>query len=77
MLGATRGFGGYVERKVAGAVEDEEPMLTRKGGVSGSNVELQEAELSWVMCLGSVVDRGRTERLRQMSMRMLRINNQR
>ena len=32
MLGATRGFGGYVEREVTGAVEDEEPMLTRKGG---------------------------------------------
>ena len=26
---------------------------------------MQEAELSWVICLGSIVDRGRTERLRR------------
>ena len=32
VLGSQRGFGGCVEREVAGAVEYEEPMLTRKGG---------------------------------------------
>ena len=32
VLGGQRGFGGCVERDVAGAVEDEVPMLTRKGG---------------------------------------------
>ena len=31
VLGDQRGFSG-VEREVAGAVEDEEPMLARKGG---------------------------------------------
>ena len=31
-LGGQRGFRGCVEREGAGAVEDEEPMLTRKGG---------------------------------------------
>ena len=31
-LGGQRGFGGCVEREVAGAVEDEAPMLARKGG---------------------------------------------
>ena len=32
--------------------------------MSGLNVEFQEAEPSWVMHLGCVVDRGRIERLR-------------
>ena len=34
VLGGQRGFSGCVqrEREVAGAVEDEEPMLARKGG---------------------------------------------
>ena len=32
VLGGQRGFGSCVEREVAGAVEDEEPMLTGKGG---------------------------------------------
>ena len=31
VLGGQRGFGGCVEREVAGGVEDEEPMLTGKG----------------------------------------------
>ena len=31
VLGGQRGFSGCVEREVAGAVEDEEPMLARKG----------------------------------------------
>ena len=31
VLGGQRGFRSCVEREVAGAVEDEEPMLTRKG----------------------------------------------
>ena len=32
VLGGQRGFGGCVEKEVAGAVEGYEPMLTRKGG---------------------------------------------
>ena len=32
VLGGQRSFRGCVEREVAGAVDDEEPMLTRKGG---------------------------------------------
>ena len=32
VLGGQRGFSGSVQREVAGAVEDEEPMLARKGG---------------------------------------------
>ena len=32
VLGGQRGFGGCVEKEVAGAVEGDEPMLTRKGG---------------------------------------------
>ena len=52
VLGGQRGFRGGV---IAGAVEDEEPMLTRKGG-SGLNVGFQEAELSRVIYLGRVVD---------------------
>ena len=31
VLGGQRGCGGCVEREVAGATEDEAPMLTRKG----------------------------------------------
>ena len=41
VLGSQRGLGGCVERDVAGAVEDEVPMLTRKGGSEW--VEFQEA----------------------------------
>ena len=41
VLGGQRGFGGCVKRKVAGAMEDEVPMLTRKGGSEW--VEFQEA----------------------------------
>ena len=52
VLGGQRGFRGGV---VAGAVEDEEPMLTRKGGSGKLNVGFQEAELLWVMYLGRVV----------------------
>ena len=36
-----------------------------RGGVSGLNVEFQEAEPSRVMHLGCVVDRGRIERPRR------------
>ena len=32
VLGGQRGFWGCVEKEVAGAVEGDEPMLTRKGG---------------------------------------------
>ena len=32
VLGGQRDFAGCVEREVASAVEDEEPMLTGKGG---------------------------------------------
>ena len=32
VLGGQRGFGGCVEKEVAGAGEGDEPMLTRKGG---------------------------------------------
>ena len=41
MLGGQRGFWGCVEREVVCAVEDEVPMLTRKGGSEW--VEFQEA----------------------------------
>ena len=61
VLGCQRGFGG-VEREVAGAVEDQAPMLAGKGGSGG--VEFQEASPSPVMYLGCVVvHRGRIERL--------------
>ena len=50
-----------MEREVVGAVEDEWPMLPRKGGSEW--VEFQEAWTSQVMYLGCVVDRGRIERL--------------
>ena len=46
---------------VAGAMEDEAPMLTRKGGSEW--VESQQAYPWRVMYLGCVVDRGRIERL--------------
>ena len=52
---------GVVWREVVGAVEDEVPMLTRKGG--NEWVECREAQPSLVMYLGCVVDRGRIERL--------------
>ena len=50
-----------MEKEVVGAVEDEWPMLPRKGGSEW--VEFQEAWPSRVMYLGCVVDRGRIERL--------------
>ena len=51
-----------MEREVVGAVEDEWPMLPRKGGSEW--VEFQEAWPSRVMYLGCVVaDRGRIGRL--------------
>ena len=68
VLGGQHGFGGCVEKEVAGAVEGDEPMLTRKGESEWLNVEFQEAEPSRVMHLGCVVDRRRIERLMILSL---------
>ena len=68
VLSGQRGFGGCVEKEVAGAVEGYELMLTRKGGSEWLNVEFQEAEPSWVMHLGCVVDQRRIERLMMISL---------
>ena len=45
---------GVVWREVVGAVEDEVPMLTRKGG--NEWVECREAQPSRAMYLGCIVD---------------------
>ena len=63
VLGGPRGLGGCVEREVAGQWRMRNRCYVGRVGVSGLNIEFQDAEPSRVMCLGCVVDRGRIEGL--------------